>query len=344
LFATPKEAQMSTTIDLRGRHLLTLNDYSRDEILYLLRLAAELKAAKREGREERHLKGKNIALIFEKDSTRTRCSFEVAALDQGAHVTFIGPSGSHMGHVETVKDTARVLGRMYDAIEYRGFGESIADELAAWAGVPVYNGLTDEWHPTQILADFLTFDEHVPKPLEEVAFCYLGDARFNMADTYLIGGAKLGMDVRVASPRELWPRQEIADLTRQTAGQSGGQITVTEDIEEAVKDCDVLLTDVWVSMGEPAEIWKERIELLLPYQVNMHTMELTGNPEIKFMHCLPAFHNTDTIVGKELSEKYGLDALEVTDEVFESPASIVFDEAENRMHTIKAVLVATLGG
>jgi ornithine carbamoyltransferase len=334
---------MSTTIDLHGRHLLTLNDYSREEIIYLLDLAAELKAAKRDGREEQKLKGTEIALIFEKDSTRTRCAFEVAAYDQGAHVTFIGPSGSHMGHKETVKDTARVLGRMYDAIEYRGFGESVADELAAWAGVPVYNGLTDEWHPTQILADFLTFREHIAKPLEDVTFCYLGDAHLNMADTYLIGGAKLGMDVRIASPRALWPRQEIIDLAHEVAGQSGGNITITEDVKAAVKGCDVLLTDVWVSMGEPAEVWKERIDLLLPYQVNARTMELTGNPDVKFMHCLPAFHNTDTAVGKELYEKYGLDALEVTEEVFESPASIVFDEAENRMHTIKAVLVATLG-
>ena len=333
---------MSTVIDLRGRDLLTLNDYSKEEIVYLLDLAAELKAAKREGREEQRLHGKNIALIFEKDSTRTRCAFEVAAYDQGANVTFIGPSGSHMGHKETVKDTARVLGRMYDAIEYRGFGESVADDLGKWAGVPVYNGLTDEWHPTQILADFLTFREHVPKRLEDVIFCYLGDARFNMADTYLVGGAKLGMDVRIASPRSLWPTDEVTEFARKTAEQSGGKITLTESIEEAVKGCDVLLTDVWVSMGEPAEVWGERIELLLPYQVNARAMELTGNPDVKFMHCLPAFHNTDTSVGTGLYEQYHLDALEVTDEVFESPASIVFDEAENRMHTIKAVLVATL--
>jgi ornithine carbamoyltransferase len=334
---------MSTTVDLHGRHLLALKDFSREEIVYLLDLAAELKAAKREGREEQKLKGKNIALIFEKDSTRTRCAFEVAAHDQGAHVTFIGPSGSHMGHKETVKDTARVLGRMYDGIEYRGFAEATAEELARWSGVPVYNGLTDEWHPTQILADFLTFEEHVPKPLDEVVFCYLGDARFNMADSYMTGAAKLGMDLRIASPRSLWPRQEIVDLAHSIAEHSGSHINITEDVEEAVKGADVLLTDVWVSMGEPADVWKERIELLLPYQVNARAMELTGNPNTKFMHCLPAFHNTDTSVGKELFEKYNLDALEVTDEVFESPASIVFDEAENRMHTIKAVLVATLG-
>jgi ornithine carbamoyltransferase len=334
---------MSTVIDLHGRHFLTLADYSADEILYLIDLAAELKAAKKEGREERLLAGKEIVLIFEKDSTRTRCAFEVAAYDQGAHVTFIGPTGSHMGHKETVKDTARVLGRMYDAIEYRGFGENVADELAQWAGVPVYNGLTDEWHPTQILADFLTMREHIPKPLEEVAFCYLGDAGFNMADTYLVGAAKLGMDVRIAAPRSLWPPDEFVSLAHEFAAQSGAKIAITEDVEQAVRGCDVLLTDVWVSMGEPAEAWRERIELLKPYQVNAETMRLTGNPDVKFMHCLPAFHNTDTQVGKELYEQYGLEALEVTEEVFESPASLVFDEAENRLHTIKAVMVATLG-
>jgi ornithine carbamoyltransferase len=334
---------MGNVIDLHGRHFLTLADYAADEIRYLLDLAAELKAAKKERREERTLVGREIVLIFEKDSTRTRCAFEVAAYDQGAHVTFIGPTGSHMGHKETVKDTARVLGRMYDAIEYRGFGENVADELAQWAGVPVYNGLTDEWHPTQILADFLTMREHVPKPLEEVAFCYLGDARFNMADTYLVGAAKLGMDVRIAAPRSLWPADEFTALAHGFAQESGARITITEDVEEAVGGCDVLLTDVWVSMGEPVEAWGERIGLLQPYQVNAATMSLAGNPDVKFMHCLPAFHNTDTQVGKELYEKYGLEALEVTDEVFESPASVVFDEAENRLHTIKAVLVATLG-
>jgi ornithine carbamoyltransferase len=334
---------MSTVIDLHGRNFLKLADYSADEIRYLIDLAAELKAAKKEGRERQQLIGKEIALIFEKDSTRTRCAFEVAAYDQGAHVTFIGPSGSHMGHKETVKDTARVLGRMYDAIEYRGFGENIADELAEWAGVPVFNGLTDEWHPTQILADFLTFREHSVKPLEEVVFCYLGDARFNMADSYLVGGSKLGMDVRIASPKTLWPSDEISSLAYKLAEESGANVTITEEVAEAVKGCDFLLTDVWVSMGEPPEAWKERIELLTPYQINAETMALTGNPDVKFMHCLPAFHNTETQVGKELYEKYGLEALEVTEEVFESPASIVFDEAENRLHTIKAVMVATLG-
>ena len=334
---------MSTVVDLRGKHLLKLSDFSPEEITYLVELAAELKAAKKEGREEQKLVGKEIALIFEKDSTRTRCAFEVAAFDQGAHVTFIGPSGSHMGHKETVKDTARVLGRMYDAIEYRGFGQETAEELAEWAGVPIYNGLTDEWHPTQILADFLTFREHLDKPLNEVVFCYLGDARFNMADSYLIGGAKLGMDVRIASPKSLWPHNEIVESAHSIAGETGAQITITEDVAEAVKGADVLLTDVWVSMGEPDEVWAERIELLKPYQVNAETMSLSGNPEVKFMHCLPAFHNTDTEIGKEIFAKFGMNCLEVTEEVFESSASLVFDEAENRLHTIKAVMVATLG-
>ncbi|MGH3081887.1 MAG: ornithine carbamoyltransferase [Gaiellaceae bacterium] len=334
---------MSTVVDLRGKHFLRLADFSPEEITYLIELAAELKEAKKEGREEQKLVGKEIALIFEKDSTRTRCAFEVAAYDQGAHVTFIGPGGSHMGHKETAKDTARVLGRMYDAIEYRGFSQETAEELAEWSGVPIYNGLTDEWHPTQILADFLTFREHISKPLDEVVFCYLGDARFNMADSYLVGGAKLGMDVRIASPKSLWPRDEIVELARSIASETGAEITITDDVTEAVKGADVLLTDVWVSMGEADEVWAERIELLKPYQVNSEMMALTGNPDVKFMHCLPAFHNTDTEVGKEIFEKFGLESLEVTEEVFESPASVVFDEAENRLHTIKAVMVATLG-
>src|SRR4029079_12566602 len=282
--------------------------------------------------------GRQIALIFEKDSTRTRCAFEVAAYDQCAHVTFIGPSGSHMGSKETVKDTARVLGRMYDAIEYRGFGTAVAEELADHAGVPVYNGLTDQWHPTQILAAFLTIREHVPKPLEEVAFCYLGDARFNMANSYLVGGAKLGMDVRIAAPKSLRPSGELVALAR----ERGERITITDDVAEAVRGCDVLFTDVWVSMGERADVWAERIELLLPYQVTAETMRLTGNADVKFMHCLPAFHDTRTKVGREVYEKFGLDAMEVTDDVFESAASLVWDEAENRMHTIKALLVASL--
>jgi ornithine carbamoyltransferase len=334
---------MSTVTNLRGRSFLNLADFTPDEIVQLLDLSAELKAEKKERRETQHLVGREIALIFEKDSTRTRCAFEVAAYDQGAHVTYLGPGGSHMGHKETVKDTARVLGRMFDAIEYRGFSEESVDELAKWSGVPVFNGLTDDWHPTQILADFLTFREHIDKPLSEVVFCYLGDARFNMADTYLIGGAKLGMDVRICAPQSLWPRDEITELANEIATDTGAKIMLTDDIEHAVKGCDVLLTDVWVSMGEPDDVWAERIKLLLPYQVNSHAMALTGNPDVKFMHCLPAFHNSDTQVGKEIKEKYGLDALEVTEDVFESPASLVFDEAENRLHTIKAVMVATLG-
>lgn len=335
---------MSTTIDLRGRHLLRLADFSPEEIRYLIDLAAQLKAAKKNGTEEQKLVGKEIALIFEKDSTRTRCAFEVAAYDQGAHVTFIGPSGSHMGHKETAKDTARVLGRMYDAIEFRGFAQGVAEELAQWSGVPVYNGLTDEWHPTQMLADFLTFTEHSEKPFEEITFCYLGDARFNMADSYLVAGAKLGMHVRIASPKSLWPQPEVVDLAHEAASASGSTILLTDDVAEAVNGADFLLTDVWVSMGEADEVWKERIELLTPYQVNAQTMALTGNPDTKFMHCLPAFHNTDTEVGKEIFEKFGMECLEVTEEVFESAASIVFDEAENRLHTIKAVMVATLAG
>jgi ornithine carbamoyltransferase len=332
----------TVTPELRGKHFLKLADFTPEEISYLLDLAGELKEAKKEGREEQKLVGKEVALIFEKDSTRTRCAFEVAAYDQGAHVTFIGPSGSHMGHKETVKDTARVLGRMYDAIEYRGFGQNVAEELAEWAGVPIYNGLTDEWHPTQILADFLTFREHLHKPLSEVTFCYLGDARFNMADSYLIGGTKLGMDVRIAAPKSLWPRDEIVELARSIAAETGAQVAITDDVAEAVKGADVLLTDVWVSMGEADEVWAERIELLKPYQVNAETMKLSGNPDVKFMHCLPAFHNTETQVGKEIFEKFGMESLEVTEEVFESTASLVFDEAENRLHTIKAVMVATL--
>jgi ornithine carbamoyltransferase len=334
---------MSTVSNLRGRSFLNLADFTPDEILQLLDLSAELKAEKKERRETQHLVGREIALIFEKDSTRTRCAFEVAAYDQGAHITYLGPGGSHMGHKETVKDTARVLGRMFDAIEYRGFSEESVHELAEWSGVPVFNGLTDDWHPTQILADFLTFREHIDKPLGEVVFCYLGDARFNMADTYLVGGAKLGMDVRIAAPQSLWPRDDIVELAQQIAAETDAKITITDDVAHAVKGCDVLLTDVWVSMGESDDVWAERIKVLLPYQINSDTMALTGNPDVKFMHCLPAFHNADTQVGKQIKENYGLDALEVTEEVFESPASLVFDEAENRLHTIKAVMVASLG-
>jgi ornithine carbamoyltransferase len=333
---------VNTTIDLRGRSVLTLADFSPAELTHLLDLADELKSARRTGQEERRLVGKRIALIFEKDSTRTRCAFEVAAYDQGAFVTYLGPSGSHIGHKETVKDTARVLGRMYDAIEYRGFGENVVEELAAWAGVPVFNGLTDEWHPTQVLADLMTLREHVEKPLSEMAFCFLGDGRGNMADSYLVGCAKLGMDLRIATPAELAPSSGVVELARQIASETNARITITVDVDEAVRGCDAVATDVWVSMGEPAEIWAERIALLRPFQVDARVMAATGNPQAKFMHCLPAFHNAETTVGREIHERYGLDALEVTDEVFESRASIVFDEAENRLHTIKAILVATL--
>jgi len=330
--------------NLKNRHFLTLRDFSPAEIGFLLKLSADLKAAKYAGNEVPTLRGKEIALIFEKDSTRTRVGFEVAAHDQGATVTFLGPSGNHMGHKETVKDTARVLGRVYDAIEYRGFGQEVVQTLADWSGVPVYNGLTDEFHPTQILADFLTMQEHSEKPLCEVAYCFMGDAGNNMGDSLLIGGAKMGMDVRLCAPKSLWPEQAIQDEAQAIAAETGARIMLTEDVDTAVKGVDFVYTDVWVSMGESKEKWGERIELLKPYQVNAEVMAKTGNPRAKFMHCLPAFHNTDTTVGKDIYDKFGLDALEVTEEVFESPASIVFDQAENRMHTIKAVLVATLGG
>ena len=334
---------MTIVTDLRGRSFLTLADFSPGELTYLLDMAVQLKADRRNGQEEQALVGKTIALIFEKDSTRTRCAFEVAAYHQGAHVTYLGPTGSHIGHKETVKDTARVLGRMYDAIEYRGFGEAVADELARWAGVPVYNGLTDEWHPTQVLADFLTLREHVAKPLADVSFCYMGDAHANMADSYLVGAAKMGMDLRIASPRELWPRDEFVDLAGEIAADTGATITITEDVRSAVEGVDAIATDVWVSMGESEDVWARRIGLLRPYQVTAAVMAMSGNPDVRFMHCLPAFHNADTSVGAEILARSGMEALEVTDEVFESAASVVFDEAENRLHTIKAVLVATLG-
>ncbi|PCC97836.1 ornithine carbamoyltransferase [Halopseudomonas pelagia] len=329
--------------NLKNRHFLTLRDFTPQEISFLLKLSADLKTAKYAGTEVPQLRGKDIALIFEKDSTRTRVGFEVAAYDQGARVTYLGPTGTHIGHKESVKDTARVLGRIYDAIEYRGFGQSIVEELAEYAGVPVYNGLTNEFHPTQILADFLTMQEHVEKPLHEVAFVFIGDAANNMGDSLLIGGAKMGMDVRLCAPRACWPAQAIKDEAHAIAQETGARIVITEQIDEAVKGADFIYTDVWVSMGEPKEKWAERIELLMPYQVNTALMEKSGNPRVKFMHCLPAFHNTETVVGKDIQAQFGIDAMEVTDEVFESPASIVFDQAENRLHTIKAVLVATLG-
>ncbi len=330
--------------NLRNRHFLKLDDFIPEEIDFLLHLSAELKAAKYAGTEVQHLKGKQIALIFEKDSTRTRSGFEVAAFDQGAHVTYIGPSGSHIGYKETMKDTARVLGRMYDGIEYRGFTQAEVEELARYAGVPVWNGLTNEAHPTQVLADLLTMQEHAHKPLETVSFCFLGDTGYNMADSLMIGAAKKGMDIRLAGPKQCWPRQERVDQALAVAQGTGARITVTEDTEAAVRGCDFLYTDVWVSMGESSDLWSKRIQLMLLYQVNSQLMTMTDNPHTKFMHCLPALHNTDTKLGKEIYEQYGLKALEVTDEVFESKASIVFDQAENRLHTIKAVLVATLGG
>jgi len=306
-------------------------------------LSSSLKTAKKERKEQQYLKSKNIALIFEKTSTRTRCAFEVAAFDQGAHVTYLGPSGTQIGHKESMKDTARVLGRMYDGIEYRGYGQDLVEILAKYAGVPVWNGLTDEFHPTQILADFLTMQEHSDKVLEEVKFCYLGDARNNMGNSLMVGAAKLGMDFRAAAPKKCQPNEKLIHQCLQIAENSGAKINLTDDVKKAVEGVDFLYTDVWVSMGEPDAIWDERIGLLTPYQVNKEVLELTGNPDVKFLHCLPAFHNLETKVGEEIHNKFGMEALEVTEDVFESSASIVFDEAENRIHTIKAIMVATLG-
>ncbi|MDT0543349.1 MULTISPECIES: ornithine carbamoyltransferase [Streptomyces] len=329
--------------DLTGRHFLKELDFTAEEFRQLVALSAELKAAKRAGAEVQHLKGRNIALIFEKTSTRTRCAFEVAAADQGASTTYLDPAGSQIGHKESVKDTARVLGRMFDAIEYRGSGQDVVEELAAYAGVPVYNGLTDDWHPTQMLADVLTVTEHTDKPLDEVCFAYLGDARYNMGNSYLITGALLGMDVRIVAPRGLWPDEAVVERAQALAKDSGARVTLTEDVAEGVAGADFVATDVWVSMGEPKEVWDERIALLGPYAVTMDVLRATGNDDVKFLHCLPAFHDLGTAVGREIHERHGLTSLEVTDEVFESAHSVVFDEAENRMHTIKAVLVATLG-
>ncbi|MFC4608393.1 ornithine carbamoyltransferase [Streptomyces maoxianensis] len=329
-------------IHLEGRHFLKELDFTADEFRGLIDLAAELKAAKRAGTEVQRLRGRNIALIFEKSSTRTRCSFEVAAADQGASTTYIDPSGSHIGSKESAKDTARVLGRMFDAIEFRGDGQATVEELAAYAGVPVYNGLTDDWHPTQMLADVLTMTEHSDKPLDRISFAYLGDARFNMGNSYLVTGALLGMDVRIVAPKSYWPAEEIVTLARVAAETSGARIILTEDIAEGVRGADFVATDVWVSMGEPKEIWDERIKVLGPYAVTMEVLRATGNADVKFLHCLPAFHDLGTKVAREIHESHGLTELEVTDEVFESEHSVVFDEAENRMHTIKAVMVATL--
>ncbi|MCL4128395.1 UNVERIFIED_CONTAM: hypothetical protein GTU68_008804 [Idotea baltica] len=329
---------------MHNRHLLSLTRHTTRELRYMIDLARDLKRAKYAGTEQQHLKGKNIALIFEKTSTRTRCSFEVASYDQGANVTYIDPSSSQIGHKETMKDTARVLGRMYDAIEYRGFKQEIVDELAAFAGVPVFNGLTDEFHPTQMLADVLTMLEYSDKPMHEISYAYLGDARNNMGNSLLLIGAKLGMDVRIAAPKVLWPEDDFVKKCQEFAKESGARITLTEDPKEAVKQVDFIHTDVWVSMGEPVEAWGERIQQLLPYQVNSEMMKATGNPRTKFMHCLPAFHNTDTKIGKEIAEKYPnlANGVEVTEDVFESPACIAFEQAENRMHTIKAILVSSL--
>lgn len=329
--------------NLKSRNFLKLLDFTPKEIKFLLDLSADLKKAKYAGTEVQKLKNKNVALIFEKASTRTRCAFEVAVHDQGGNVTYLGPSGSQIGAKESMKDTARVLGRMYDGIEYRGFGQDIVEDLGKYAGVPVWNGLTNEFHPTQILADFLTMMEHSDKPLHQVKFAYLGDARNNMGNSLMVGAAKMGMDFRAVAPKSLHPEESLVAQCKEIAKQTGAKITLTETVAEGVKDCDFLYTDVWVSMGEPTEVWGDRIKLLLPYQVNKRAMELTGNPKVKFMHCLPAFHNRETKIGEEIYQKFGIESMEVTEEVFESEASIVFDEAENRLHTIKAVMVATLG-
>ncbi|MER6916401.1 ornithine carbamoyltransferase [Streptomyces sp. NPDC000594] len=330
-------------IDLTGRHFLKELDFTPEEFRGLIALAARLKAAKRAGTETQLLRGKNVALIFEKASTRTRCAFEVAAADQGACTTYIDPASSHIGRKESAKDTARVLGRMFDAIEFRGDAQATVEQLAEYAGVPVYNGLTDDWHPTQMLADVLTMTEHCEKPLDEMSLAYLGDARFNMGNSYLITGALLGMDIRIVAPRAYWPAEEFVARARELAAASGARITLTEEVAEGVRGADFVATDVWVSMGEPQEVWDERIKALSPYAVTMDVLRATGNPEVRFLHCLPAFHDLDTSVARGIHGRYGLTELEVTDEVFESEHSVVFDEAENRMHTIKAVMVATLG-
>jgi ornithine carbamoyltransferase len=329
--------------NLRNRNFTTLLDFSPREIRFLLDLARDLKRAKYGGYEQQRMRGKNIAVIFEKTSTRTRVAFEVAAYDQGAHVTYLGPSGTQIGEKESMKDTARVLGRIYDGIEYRGFGQEIVDELADNAGVPVWNGLTDEFHPTQILADFLTMQEFSDKPLHDIAYCFLGDGRFNMGNSLLIGGSKMGMDVRICAPKDLWPQKDLLKQCKEIAKETGAKITITDDPAEGVKGADYLYTDVWVSMGEDKSVWGERIKLLKPYQINADLVAKTGNPRMKFMHCLPAFHDRNTKIGEEMFQKYGMDGMEVTNDVFESERSIVFDQAENRMHTIKAVMVATLG-
>jgi ornithine carbamoyltransferase len=330
-------------VNLKNQSVLEMSDFTREQIRFLLDLSKDLKRAKYAGTEVPRLRGKNLCLIFEKTSTRTRCAFEVAAYDQGMGVTYLDPTGSQIGHKESIRDTARVLGRMYDAIEYRGFKQSVVEELARHGGVPVYNGLTDESHPTQVLADLLTMEEHSEKPLHQIAFCYLGDARNNMGNSLLLIGARMGMDVRLAAPKALWPASDVVARAKALARFSGARLTFTEDPKKAVKGCDFVHTDVWVSMGEPADAWAKRIRILKKFRVTQELMTATGNPRAKFMHCLPAFHNRETSKGEELYAKFGLEGLEVTEEVFESPGSIVFDQAENRMHTIKAILVATLG-
>ena len=329
--------------NLRNRSFTSLLDFTPQEIRFLLELSAELKAAKYGGYEQQRMRGKNIAVIFEKTSTRTRVAFEVAAYDQGAHVTYLGPGGTQIGHKESIKDTARVLGRIYDGIEYRGFGQEIVDELARHAGVPVWNGLTNEFHPTQVLADVMTMSEFSDKPLSQISFCYIGDAHGNMGDSLLVGAAKLGMEVRLCAPRTLWPHDDLVAESRKIAEHTGARIGLTEDPADGVGGADFLYTDVWLSMGEDESLWEERIRLLRPYQVNQQLVDMTGNPRVKFMHCLPAYHDRNTRIGEDIFQRFGLDGMEVTDEVFESERSIVWDQAENRLHTIKAVMVATIG-
>jgi ornithine carbamoyltransferase len=332
------------SFNLRNRSLLTVQDYTQREFRYLLDLARDLKRAKYARTEQRHLLGKQICLIFEKTSTRTRCSFEVACHDQGAHVTYLDPAGSQIGHKESFKDTARVLGRMYDAIEYRGSSQTGVETLAKYAGVPVFNGLTDEYHPTQMLADVMTMREHSDRPIHEIKYAFMGDTRNNMGHSLMIVGCLMGMDVRICGPKSLWPAEEFLSIARDLEKRYGGKLTITDDPKAAVKGVDFIHTDVWVSMGEPKEVWKERIDLLKAYQVNAELMKASGNAHVKLMHCLPAFHDSETVLGKQIAETYGIkNGLEVTDEVFESEYNIAFEQAENRMHTIKAILVATMG-
>jgi ornithine carbamoyltransferase len=337
------QQEITMSLNLRNRSLLTVQDYTQREFQYLLDLARDLKRAKYARTEQEHLRGKEIVLIFEKTSTRTRCAFEVACHDQGAHVTYLDPAGSQIGHKESVKDTARVLGRMYDAIEFRGYSQEAVQDLAKYAGVPVYNGLTDEYHPTQMVADVMTMREYTDKPIHEIKYTYVGDTRSNMGHSLMIVGCLMGMDVRICGPKALWPADDYVAAARSLEAKYGAKLTITDDPKQAVKGADFVHTDVWVSMGEAKDVWAERIRLLMPYQVNTDLLKASGNPRVKFMHCLPAFHNLDTKVGQDIHEQFGLTAMEVTEEVFESEVNIAFEQAENRMHTIKAILVATLG-